>query len=108
MTRTIDLQQEDLAILLAVLRGNLSSDTDVFVFGSRATGAARRYSDIDLALRGDRPLDGETLGRLRDALSASDLTIKVDLVDLRAVDPSFLQIIESEMVALLVHGGNSA
>jgi predicted nucleotidyltransferase len=108
MTRTIDLRQEDLAILLAVLRANLSADTDVFVFGSRATGAARRYSDVDLALRGDKPLDGETLGRLREALSASDLTIKVDLVDLRAVDPSFRKIIESEMVALPVRHGNSA
>jgi uncharacterized protein len=108
MTRTIDLQQADLAILLAVLRANLSAGTDVFVFGSRATGAARRYSDVDLALRADRPLDGETLDRLREALSESDLTIKVDLVDLRGVDPSFQEIIEGEMVALPVHDGNSA
>ena len=106
MTRTIDLQQDDLAILLAVLRANLPSGTAVFVFGSRATGAARRYSDVDLALRADKPLDGETLGRLRDALSESDLTIKVDLVDLHAVDPSFQKIIEAEMVALPVHHDN--
>jgi predicted nucleotidyltransferase len=106
MTRTIDLQQADLAILLAVLRANLPSGTAVFVFGSRATGTARRYSDVDLALRADQPLDGETLSRLRDALSQSDLTIKVDLVDLRAVDPSFQKIIEAEMVALPVHHGN--
>jgi hypothetical protein len=59
-------------------------------------------------LRADRPLDDETLGRLREALSESDLTIKVDLVDLRAADPSFRKIIEGEMVALPVHDGNSA
>jgi predicted nucleotidyltransferase len=107
MMQTIDLQQDDLAILVAVLRANLSSDTDVFGFGSRATGAARPYSDVELALRADRPLDGETLGRLREALSASDLRIKVDLVDLRVVDRSFQQIIEREMVALAVHDDNS-
>jgi predicted nucleotidyltransferase len=100
MTRTIDLQPGDLSILRAVLRSHLPPDTAVWVFGSRVTGTARRYSDLDLALEGDAPLDWDRLIRLKDALSESDLTIKVDVVDLRTVDPAFRLLIEGAMIRL--------
>jgi predicted nucleotidyltransferase len=100
MTRTIDLPPADLAILRQVLRDHVPPGTGVWVFGSRVTGAARRYSDLDLALQGDAPLVWGMLARLKDALSESNLTIKVDVVDLLAADAAFRQIIESEMVPL--------
>jgi predicted nucleotidyltransferase len=100
MTRTIDLRPEDLAILLPLLRAHLPLETGVWVFGSRAAGTARRYSDLDLALEGEAPLDPDLLGRLSEALSESDLTIKVDVIDLRTVDPAFRRIIEREMIPL--------
>jgi predicted nucleotidyltransferase len=100
VTHRIDLQPADMAILQPILRDHLSPTTIVWVFGSRVTGCARRYSDLDLALQGDAPLDWGLLDRLKDALSESDLTIKVDLVDLRAVNAAFREIIKSEMVLL--------
>jgi predicted nucleotidyltransferase len=100
MTRTIELPKEDLGILQGYLSEHLPAGTGVWVFGSRATGAARRYSDLDLALQSDLPLDLGMLGGLKNALSESDLTVKVDLVDLRAVDPAFRRIIEGEMIPL--------
>jgi predicted nucleotidyltransferase len=100
VTRTIDLAPADLAILRHVLRDHLPPNTSVWAFGSRVTGSARRYSDLDLALQGNAPLDWDILARLKDALSESDLTIKVDLVDLLAVDKAFREIIKSEMVRL--------
>ena len=100
MTQTIDLRQEDLAILRAVLRAHLPSDISIWVFGSRATGVARQYSDIDLALEGKEPVALDWLAQLRDALSESDLTIKADLLDLRVVDPAFRRRIAHEMVPL--------
>ncbi|HEY4042973.1 MAG TPA: nucleotidyltransferase domain-containing protein, partial [Rhodopila sp.] len=78
----------------------LPPDTSVWVFGSRATGAARRYSDLDRALAGNAPLDLDMLGRLGEVLAESDLTIKVDLVDLLTLDPNFRRRIEAEMVPL--------
>jgi predicted nucleotidyltransferase len=97
---TIDLPPADLEILRQVLRDHLPPSTSMWVFGSRVTGSARRYSDLDLALQGDAPLDWGILARLKDALSESDLTMKVDLVDLLAVDEAFRKIIESNMVRL--------
>jgi len=104
MIRSINLQEADTAILRQTLGDHLPPEVAVWVFGSRATGAARRYSDLDLALEGDAPLDAEMLARLKDALSESDLTIKVDLVDLQVVDAGFRQIIAAEMVPFRLNG----
>jgi predicted nucleotidyltransferase len=104
MTRTSELQPEELAILRAVLAIYLPSKTAIWVFGSRATGGARRYSDIDLAFEGIEPLDVDMLGALREALSESDLTIKADVVDLRAADPAFRRIIEDQLVPFRLNG----
>jgi predicted nucleotidyltransferase len=100
MTRTIDLPQADRTILLTLLRAHLPLGTQVWVFGSRVNGSARRYSDLDLALEGSSPLTFDLIGRLSEALSESDLTIKVDLVDLRVIDPAFRRQIEAEIVPL--------
>ena len=100
MTQTIDLTPHDLAILQPILAALLPPDTAVFVFGSRATGTARRYSDLDLALSNAAQVNRETIARLHEALSNSDLTIKVDLVDLATLDPAFRRIVEAEMIAL--------
>jgi predicted nucleotidyltransferase len=78
--------------------------TAIWVFASRATGGARRYSDIDLAFENTEPLDVDMPGALREALSESDLTIKTDVVDLRAVDPAFRRIIEDQLVPFCLNG----
>lgn len=100
MTRTIDLTSEHLAILQGVLRTHRPPGAGAWVFGSRATGAARQYSDLDLAIEDVAPVDDVTLGQLREALSESDLTIKVDGLDLRTVDPAFRRLIERDLIAL--------
>ncbi len=54
---------------------------EVRLFGSRVTGAAKRYSDIDLVVMSNRRLDIKTLAGLTDALSESDLPYHVDIVE---------------------------
>jgi uncharacterized protein len=100
VTRAIDLSQGELTMVRAILRTHLPPATRVWVFGSRATGTAVRYSDLDLALEGDKPLGPDVLGDIAAALSESDLPYKVDVIDLRSVDPGFRAMIEPEMIAL--------
>jgi type I restriction enzyme S subunit len=100
MSGTLDLSPADLAILRDVLAACLPRDVNVWAFGSRATGSARRYSDLDLALEGAGPLDPGLLRRLSDALSESDLTIKVDVIDLCTIDPAFRRLIKPDMIRL--------
>jgi predicted nucleotidyltransferase len=100
VTRAIDLSQPELAIVQAILRTHLPPTTRAWVFGSRATATARRYSDLDLALEAENPLSPNTLGDLAEALSESDLPYKVDVIDLRSVDPAFRANIEPDMIPL--------
>ena len=59
-----------------VLRAHLPPGARAYVFGSRAHGGARRYSDLDLALEWDRPLGLDMIGQIAEALSESDLPLQ--------------------------------
>ncbi len=95
MTQAIDLSQAGVAIVRTILRTHLPPNARAWVFGSRATTTARRYSDLDLALEVETPL-----GAIAEALSESDLPYKADVIDLRSADPGFRTIIEAEMIEL--------
>ena len=73
----------------------------VWAFGSRATGKAKQFSDLDLAVEADAPLDLRTLALLDNAFAESDLPIKVDVIDLRTVSPSFRVIVERDRVEVV-------
>jgi predicted nucleotidyltransferase len=101
VTKAIDLSLADLAIVRDILRAHLPPGTRAWVFGSRATASARRYSDLDLALQAaETPLGLDVLSDLKEALSESDLPYKVDVIDLRSVDPAFRALIDPDMIAL--------
>jgi predicted nucleotidyltransferase len=54
-----------------------------FLFGSRAWGGARTFSDIDIALDArDRPVPAEVKARVVDALEDSLILYNCDVVDL--------------------------
>jgi predicted nucleotidyltransferase len=96
----IDLPADQRRLVLQILRANLPPAVKVWVFGSRATGRARRYSDLDLAIDAGRPLTLDETASLADAFSESDLTCRVDVVDWHAIDDRFRRIIEKERVPL--------
>ena len=56
MTTTLDLTREQRATVLAILRRHRPPDIDVYAYGSRTTGRARRFSDLDLAIDPPLPL----------------------------------------------------
>ena len=86
--------------MLNILGANLPQSTKVWVFGTRATGRARRYSDLDLAIDAGRPLTLDEIAGLTEAFSNSDLPYKVDLIDWQNIDDNWRQSITAERVAL--------
>lgn len=58
------------------------------VFGSRAHGSARRYSDVDLGMAG-APLPIGHLARVNEALDDSALPYRVDVVNLAETSEEF-------------------
>ncbi len=100
MTAAMDLREDHAAIVRNVLCAHLPRGARAYVFGSRAHGGARQYSDLDLALEWDRPLGLDIIGQIAEALSESDLPFKVDIVDLSLVDPAFKARIAANWIAL--------
>jgi uncharacterized protein len=100
VSSAIDLSQNELAIVRAILHTHLPPGARAWIFGSRVNGKARRYSNIDIALEGEDALGMDILGHVAEALSESDLPYKVDIVDLQSVDAAFRALIETTMIAI--------
>lgn len=88
----INLEPHSLETIQAILARHVP-DAEVLVFGSRVKGNAKSYSDLDLAIRGDKKLSIRQLGTLREAFEESDLPIRVDVVDWHTTSPEFQNII---------------
>ncbi len=57
------------------------------VFGSRATGQAKKYSDLDIALIGQSPVPNQVMAYLGEALDNSNLPYTVDIIDFTKASP---------------------
>jgi predicted nucleotidyltransferase len=95
----LDLSEQDLRCVLQILSVHVP-DRPVYAFGSRASGRARRRSDLDLAIGGDTPLTLRQRALLNEEFSESDLPIFVDVLDLNAITPEFRRRIERDFVTL--------
>ena len=100
MTLRIDLSAEHRRLVLELLAALLPPSAQVWVFGSRATGRARRYSDLDLLIDAGRPLSIEEAALLREALEESDLPYRVDIVDWHAIDARFRDLVAAQRIPL--------
>ena len=96
----IDLNPNHLGTVKAILAEHVP-ECEVRAFGSRATWAAKDYSDLDLAILGKGPLDWTTLGRLKEAFEESDLPMRVDVLDWHAISEGFREVIEREHLVLV-------
>ncbi|MEI6511553.1 MAG: nucleotidyltransferase domain-containing protein [Candidatus Uhrbacteria bacterium] len=95
----LDLTPGEREIILGILRDRLPGAT-VWAFGSRATGTARKTSDLDLLVRDAEPLTIRQRSQFELACSESRLPFFVDIVDERTTSDWFLKEIEDDRVLL--------
>jgi uncharacterized protein len=91
----IDLAPEQLEIVRRLLAVQVP-DCEVRAFGSRVTGNARPYSDLDIVLLGPARLSIGRLAALREAFAESELAIRVDVIDWNAISKNFRNIIAAQ------------
>ena len=72
----------------------------VFIFGSRARGKARKFSDYDIGVIGRKPLDLKKIALIKGELEESDLPYRVDVVDFSTVSKNFKNIALSKIKKL--------
>ncbi len=97
----IDARPDHLEIIRAIMRRHVPK-RKVWAFGSRVTWTAKPYSDLDLVILGDEPLDLGVLASLKEEFSESDLPWKVDVVDWASTSDSFRKIIKKNKVEFLL------
>ena len=78
------LSETQLRLISSLIKEFAPAVESVSLFGSRATGSHRNYSDIDMILYGD--IEEATLDRLWTCFHESSLPYKVDLVAYRLVE----------------------
>jgi type I restriction enzyme S subunit len=93
------LDGTELAIVKAILARHVP-DATVWVFGSRATGNAKKYSDLDLCIKANQALGLGVMSAMAEDFSESDLPWKVDVVDWFSVSDAFKAIIGRDKVLL--------
>ena len=89
----LDLTAEQLAEVRRILQQHVPGRT-VRAFGSRVQDNAKPFSDLDLAVMGDTPLDFRQLAALKDAFAESNIPFRVDVVDWATTSEVFRGIIE--------------
>jgi predicted nucleotidyltransferase len=89
--------QSDLNLAHAIIRAHIPAESaDLILFGSRARGDARHWSDIDVGVRPLQSLPAGMLAQTRAALEESNLLLNVDLVNLDEADPALSAAIARE------------
>ncbi len=95
----IDINPTHLEMIQSILDEHVPG-CEVRAFGSRAKWSASDYSDLDLAVVGDQPVEWRTLGRLKDALEESTLPFRVDVLDWHDISDNFREIIRGDCTVI--------
>jgi len=95
----VQLEEKDLKTAKKLLKMELEgTNSKVYVFGSRADGTARKFSDLDLAIdfNGQKMPDSIKY-ELENFFEVSNISIRVDIVDLNAISENFKKIISPDL-----------
>lgn len=95
----IDLAVDQLQQVRDIVRRHVRGG-EVFAFGSRASGRARKFSDLDLMIKVSGGLPWRTLADLRESFEASDLPITVDVVDWDSCTAQFRALVNAQLVRI--------
>jgi predicted nucleotidyltransferase len=97
----LDLDQNELVIVTNIFKSILNNKPEIYVFGSRAKNTARKYSDLDLLIKANEPINYLLLSQLEEAFSESDLPYKTDIIDWYTVNEDFKQHITPQLIQIL-------
>jgi uncharacterized protein len=68
----------------------LIPEAKIYLFGSRARGNYKRYSDIDIALDAGKPLAHVDVDEVKSMLNESNIRQLIDVLDFHSID-NFMQ-----------------
>jgi len=87
-------------ILVREILSELVPHNVVWVFGSRAGGTPKAYSDLDLVLIDSPLISQKTLAELKLRFEESNLPYRVDAMLWSSLDDSFQELIKKHYISL--------
>jgi len=94
----INLEQRYIEFIKKTVAKHLSNYT-LYMFGSRVTGRAKKYSDIDIAIKSDN-FTQEIKNKLQMEFDNSTLPYEVDIINLNEISDTFRNIIKDTLVEI--------
>jgi uncharacterized protein len=91
----VDISKNEMKILIGILEKHVP-DCEVWAFGSRLGSDFRKYSDLDIVIKGKESLSFLRMAELRETLQQSDLAFRVDVLDWPGISEDFRKVIEKE------------
>ena len=95
----IDLEKKYVEFIKNTIE-NVLPNVEIYIFGSRVQGVAKKYSDVDIALRNSGKIEFSDILRIKSLFEDSTFPYKVDIVNLDSVKPEFLSIIKKDMIKI--------
>jgi len=95
--KKVSLKKVEREIKEIIFRFLDPKEYQVFIFGSRVTGKAKKFSDYDIGIFGKKPVPWHVLSEIEEALEESDLPYKVDIVDFSLVPSKFKKVALSKI-----------
>lgn len=95
----INVTPQHLQIIKNILKKNIP-EYEIRAFGSRVTGKAKTYSDLDLVIMSPAPIDKKILYTTEEEFAESDLPFRVDILDWQTIPDSFQKIIAKKCVSI--------
>ncbi len=96
MSKKFGLTQEQYQLIQKILLVFLPH-AKIYIFGSRARGDHKKYSDLDLAIEEKEPCMQKTLTQIQENFDQSFLPFKVDLLELSQMNPEFKKSIAEDL-----------
>ncbi|MCL1947995.1 MAG: nucleotidyltransferase domain-containing protein [Chitinivibrionia bacterium] len=99
MNDKINLDEKSFSIVCDILKKNLKGmNAKTYIYGSRAKGKNRKYSDIDIAVKAENNIPFSIMAHLSYDFEESFLDYFVDVIDLNATSENFIKHIEKDLV----------
>jgi len=98
----LNLKPKYLKIVMNIITKYIP-EKEVWAFGSRINGKAKKFSDLDLVIVSNIPLNREVLINLKQAFEESDLPIKVDIIEFYKASAEFQEIIKANYLIIFKH-----
>jgi uncharacterized protein len=94
----MQLEENTLRTIKESVSNVIGGDFDLYLFGSRARGTARKYSDVDMALKSTKPITMSNILKISSDIDDTNIAYKVDIVDYAKVPKALKMNIDADGV----------